>query len=200
MSGKDFLRLSKLGSNCRISVVFFRAALRLSLTRLERERDPTLITLVMAAIESLPELERLSGISKEDIREMSFAPHKVSPNVDLAAIRALLGGLRRTSPKRRLETLAEEYFCSDNSQEISIFSARSIGFRNKIAHGNWLDENERSAAGDIVEALVYLCLSFDLQTSGFPARDGDSEGRRLLAVSRLEWAWQGFRQTTGTIL
>lgn len=61
---------------------FFRAAIRLSLSRLERESDPTLITLLMAGIESLPELSAPSGVSKETIK-MAHAAHAVEPSLDL---------------------------------------------------------------------------------------------------------------------
>jgi hypothetical protein len=173
---------------------FFRAAIRLSLSRLERGSDPTLLTLLMAGIESLPELSASSGVSKETIKEMAYAAHAVEPSLDVGAIRGLLGPLGRTSPKQRLRRLVDGFFTGNVEGDGEVFLSKSLELRNKIAHGKWMIENERQAAGELARAIVYLCVAYDLRTSGFPSAKDEPEARRLLADSRMSWAWQGYKQ------
>jgi hypothetical protein len=172
---------------------FFRAAIRLSLIRLSREDDPTLITLIMAGIESLSELAGPSGISKETINEMASAAHKIDPSIEIESIKSLLGGLRRTSPKQRLLEVCASSFVAPSEDANVTFATAAINFRNQIAHGRGLDEIDRRMAAELARALCYLCVAYDLETSGMPTKVTDKEGRSLLATSRMKWAWQGFK-------
>ena len=111
---------------------FFRSAVRVALVRFAREIDPTLVTLLTAGVESLPELRGPSGISREVITQMADAAHKVDPSVELSAIRGLLGILRLTSPKERVRKLAAKFL---DKAEIETFADALMRFRNQIAHG-----------------------------------------------------------------
>lgn len=172
---------------------FFRSALRLSLVRLQTEIDPTLITLLMAGVESLAGLGGRSGISPETVKKMADAVHRIDPTIDYASIKGLLGSLGRTSPKQRLRKIADRSFVSAVDRDIEDFTSSSVKLRNQIAHGRGLDQFERAAAGDLTQALTYLCVAYDLQTSGIPPREEDTEKRGFLALSRMAWAWQGYK-------
>lgn len=169
---------------------FFRAAVRLSLVRLQREIDPTLITLLMAGVESLDELDEPPIISKSTIDKMAAAAHAVAPVVEKSLIRGLLGGLRRTSPKARLRKVCAQSFVSS---EFDDFLSVALDFRNRIAHGREMDDAERASAGELAKALTFLAVAYDLSKSGMPEQGDDAHGRRLLAFSRMEWAWQGYK-------
>lgn len=172
---------------------FFRAAIRLSLIRLSREDDPTLITLLMAGIESLNELAGQSGLSKKTINRMACAAHQIEPSTEIDVIKGLLGGLRRTSPKQRLLQVCAKSLTDTSEDAGSRFATAAVNFRNQIAHGRGLEEIDRGAASEMARALCFLCVAYDLETSGMPAKGDDEERRNLLATSRMEWAWQGFK-------
>ncbi|GAA4643020.1 hypothetical protein GCM10023115_09800 [Pontixanthobacter gangjinensis] len=170
---------------------FFRAAIRLSLLRLEKEIDASLITLLMAGIESLPELGGKSGVSSTTISKMADAAHAVDASIDLDAIRGLLGAFQRTSPRQRLTNLANGLF--PKSEDISTFVSIALQLRNKFAHGTKLTDGEQSIAGDVARTLVYLCVTYDLHTTGFPIDRKASDERNLLALTSMNWAWQGYK-------
>jgi hypothetical protein len=177
---------------------FFRAAIRLSLVRLQQQIDPTLITLLVAGIESLSELGGKSGVSKQMINDMANAAHKMAPSVDLSSIKGMLGTLGRISPKQRLQKIAALVSTGKVDIDVEAFASATIELRNQIAHGRGFDELERAAAGHIAEALTYLCVAYDLQSSGMPSKSEDSDKRGLLATSKMNLAWMGYKMASTT--
>jgi len=160
---------------------FFRNATRLVISRLDIERDPTLITLLCAAIESLPELRGSNSLCKTTLQKMAKAAHAEQTAYKLEDIKNLLGNLGGTSLKKMVANLLKKMTLLPEGLDRDDFVKICGDLRNDVAHGRLSDEEQISTAGSFTEVLLGICVCYDLQTSGCAGKNGE---HRLIPLVR----------------
>lgn len=170
----------------------FRTRVNQVLEKMRSESSPALVAQLCAAVESLTELQTSAELKKSDLDAIvaaaSAAANCATPPIPRERIEGILGMLKHESLPQRLRRLAADIEHSLSRADAKVVIRNALRLRTLEAHGGGWDEMTIPLLKPTLEALVSICVLWDLASSGMPGREGN---RYLTAASRLAFNAKG---------
>ena len=149
-----------------------------------------------AGIESLAELGENPSISPAQIDALAAAAQAAaathSIEVDSNRIKGVLGLLQHQSLPRRLKLLAKKLQPSVSKRDGELIADAVRDLRKVAAHGQALPKTVHPKIGPAVEALLGLCVLYDLTTCSVPISANESS--YIAAMKRVRGAVDELRR------
>jgi hypothetical protein len=163
----------------------FRSALDRVIERMDRRIDAHDVLELYAGMQSLEELESGAPLPKDTLTAMASAALAMAtdPAITLERLKGVLGLLQRSSPARRVETLASRIVPPRANLAALVLKGASE-IRNASAHGSVLSEQRQPWIGPTTSVLAALCACYDLQSCGVPLET--PHGGPTVLARRLE--------------
>ncbi|NRP70711.1 hypothetical protein ILFOPFJJ_01592 [Ensifer psoraleae] len=173
----------------------FRAVLGRVIRDMHRRSDIENVLRLCAAIESLPELDQGSDVSKKHIKDMAAGALSIAvrDNIPVSGerIQNALSVLRRSSLPARLRHLSEKLQHLLSLDDCKLIANAAHGLRNTAAHGRAHVSFQNPLVAPVVTALAAMCAVYDLSTSGMQPISGEGRINSLRtweqSVGELRW-------------